>query len=121
MPIFNHGLTESQLKILLDILAPYGEQIGQVKLFGSRAQGTSRDNSDIDMVVYGDISDSIIDRLGTLFNESLLPISVDIIAYQPKLYPPLKRHIDTFGRVLFTQDELQNHVSHINQELANAR
>ena len=105
---FEHGLSISQLQTLKTILNQCPFVIEKVSIFGSRATATYKSYSDIDLVLYGSISESGIDRLWTLFNESNLPYKVDINAYHLTHYPPLKRHIDQFGKVLFTQDELNS-------------
>jgi uncharacterized protein len=89
----NHGLTEQHLEIIAEILRPYMDKITQIGLFGSRAKGNYNDYSDVDMVLYGTISESDTDRIYTLFQESYLPFKVDVIAYQYITYPPLKEHI----------------------------
>lgn len=104
----NHGLTERQLGIIKEVLAPYAQRIERVGLFGSRAMGTAKPYSDIDMVLYGIFDEALIDRLWTLFDSSDLPLKVDINAYNLIAYPPLKQHIDATMQILFTQSDLTN-------------
>lgn len=104
----NHGLTGHQLQLIRDILAPYANIITRVDLFGSRAKGTYRPNSDIDLVLHGAVNEKIIDRLWTVFSESSLPFKVDIKAYGLIDYPPLKAHMDSVCQTLLTQEELQS-------------
>lgn len=66
----------------------------KVALFGSRATGKSRPNSDYDIVLYGNLAQADIDRIWTLFSESPLAVSVDLIAYNLIRHAPLKAHID---------------------------
>lgn len=68
---------------------------------------TDREDSDIDLVLYGDLSQADVDRLCTLFEEGGLPVTVDVIAYAADLYPPLKHHIDSFAQPLFTREDLK--------------
>lgn len=56
--------------------------------------------------LYGDVDAAVVDRLRTLFTESLLAITVDLQAYQAITYPALKQHIDAVMQPLFTQQEL---------------
>jgi predicted nucleotidyltransferase len=109
----NHNLSAFELGILLDILAPYAERIERVGLFGSRATGTARPNSDIDMVFHGDIDEALVDRLWTLFDESNLPIKVDVLGYDLIPYPPIKQHIDAVEQTLFTQADLLAHKARV--------
>ena len=102
----SHGLTPEQLEIVRGILRPFRSHIERVGLFGSRATGTYRDNSDIDMVLYGDVDEAMVDHIWTLFDASDLPVAVDVSAYQLVDYPPLKAHIDQVMVLLFSRDEI---------------
>jgi len=104
----DHGLSESQLQVIRAILAPFAESIESVGLFGSRATGRFRPNSDIDMVLYGPIDEAMQDRIATLFDESPLAVDVDVVAYALIAYPALRAHIDAVMRPLFTRAELRD-------------
>ena len=101
-----HGISEAALKTIRAVLATCDDEITQVDLFGSRAAGRYRRNSDIDLVVYGDVGDAAIDRLRTRFIESSLPVSVDIFSYERMTHRPLKTHVDLVTTRLFTADEI---------------
>lgn len=101
-----HGLSDEQLKIIKDILVPFAEDIDCAGLFGSRATGKYRPNSDIDLVLYGTLDEKTVDRISTLFNESTLPVKVDVQAYDLITYTPLKAHIDAVMLLLFKRDSL---------------
>jgi len=105
--IHRSGLSRVQLDIIIDILRPFSTDIETVALFGSRATGTYRDNSDIDIVLFGPVREQTIDRLRTCFDESPLPVKVDVNAYDQIEYPPLKAHIDHVKQPLFTKQDLQ--------------
>jgi predicted nucleotidyltransferase len=96
----DHGLTDGQLRIITDTLRPFAGKITTVGLFGSRATGTHRDNSDIDLVLYGPLNEADVDRIYTLFEESPLPIKVDVVAFDLIDHPPLKQHITAVMRPL---------------------
>ena len=98
--------------VLRDILARYADRIDRVGLFGSRATGAARRNSDIDLVVYGRLDAAGIDRLWTLFEDSPLSVSVDVVAYADDLYPPLRRHIDAMSLPLFSHADLVTPAGH---------
>ncbi len=102
----DHGLNKNQLRIIRDILFRNVSNVDKVSLYGSRATGKYKSNSDIDLVLYGDIDEAKADRLWTCFSESLLPYKVDLTIYRHITYPPLKRHIDQQGRTLFTNEQL---------------
>jgi predicted nucleotidyltransferase len=95
----NHGLSNPQLKILQRILSPFAAKIETVGLFGSRATGLYKENSDIDLVIYGSLSAEDEQRLWTLLDESNLSLPVDIIVYQNTPF-------DTVMVPLFSKKEL---------------
>ena len=92
---FDHGLTSRQLECLRGILAPFAAGIERVEIFGSRASGKYRPDSDIDLALYGPVEEKTVDRLHTLFMDSPLPLKVDVLAYARITHTPLRRHIDT--------------------------
>lgn len=105
-----HGLTTRQMALIRQILAPYADRIERVDLFGSRAKGTQRPNSDVDLVLHGTLSAKDVDRIQALFRESSLPYSVDVKDYARIAYPPLREHIDRMARRLFTHEQLTDFI-----------
>lgn len=103
----DHGLTPAQLSRIKEILVPFAAYLDRVVLFGSRASGTYRPSSDIDLALYGPIGEKEVDRLHTLFMESTLPFRADIVNYQTLNSVPLKRHIEQAGVILFEKKDLQ--------------
>lgn len=69
------------LKIVKKILeAHFDLQQNKVFLFGSRALGTHRENSDLDLLIIDrNISPSTITKLEEAFEESELKFKVDIV------------------------------------------
>lgn len=51
--------------------------------------------------MFGDLEQRQIDRLWTLFEESALPMRVDVVAYDLIEAPALKAHIDLVHLPLF--------------------
>jgi predicted nucleotidyltransferase len=99
--IDDFGLNEEQRALILEILSTAQESIQQVAVFGSRAQGKHRVNSDLDIVIYGSADEAVCDRLWTLFHESSLSFAVDLVSYSTITYAPLLAHIDAVARPLF--------------------
>lgn len=106
MPKPGHQLNRHQLETLRAILEPFAVRITEAALFGSRATGAAKAHSDIDLVLYGPLTEADIDRLRTLCAESNLSIGVDVVAYGLLGDLPLKDHIDAAKRPLFSQREL---------------
>lgn len=100
-------LSPSERKTLTKVLAPFADRIERVGVFGSRATGRARPNSDIDLVVYGNVDPELEARLWTLFEDSDLAVEVDIAAYSLIRHEGLKRHIDATVKTVFDVEELR--------------
>lgn len=99
-------LNEARLAVLASVLQPYAQRIDKVAVFGSHALGRARTNSDIDLVIYGHLDESDIDRIWTLLDESPLAVTVDVVGYNQPLYPALRAHIDRTAQTVFTPADL---------------
>lgn len=103
----DHGLSSRQLATVRRILQPWAHRITAVEVFGSRATGAYRPNSDLDLLLHGDLDDRAIDRLWTLFHESNLPFAVDVTSYDLTTHEPLREHMDRVRRSLFESSDLR--------------
>jgi predicted nucleotidyltransferase len=103
-------MSERDRAIVRSVLAPFADRIDRVGVFGSRALGTARPASDIDLILWGDIDGRTLARLATLFGESSLAVSVDVILYGPELAAALRRHIDRVAKTLFIRADLRTEV-----------
>ena len=98
-----YGLTEAQLKLLIDILQQF-PTVEQAVLFGSRAKGTMHSRSDIDLAVKGaQLNRHTLAQLAMLFDESDLPYAVDVQILQDIQSPALRDHIQRIGQVIYQQ------------------
>jgi uncharacterized protein len=100
------GLKPEERELLRGILSVAADRIEAVSVFGSRAQGNYRPNSDIDLVLFGEVDDALCARLSTVFKESRLAISVDLKSYATIAYPLLRSHIDQVAKPLFVRTAL---------------
>ena len=103
---YGHGLSEKHLQIIKNILTKNSSTIEKAALFGSRATNSYKSNSDIDLVLYGNLKEKTADNLWTCFFESFLPYKVDLNVYDQIKSTPLKKHIDNHSKVLFTKKQL---------------
>jgi predicted nucleotidyltransferase len=97
-----YGLSDRTLQILTALFEKY-RGIREVILYGSRAMGTYRNGSDIDITLRTDDSFAFTDLLHLMgdFDESSLPYTADISIYQDIQNPDLKARIDRVGKVLY--------------------
>jgi predicted nucleotidyltransferase len=101
---FNHGLTDNDIGIITNILKPY-KGIERIGFFGSRATGTYKPYSDIDMVLYGTVTEADGDHIQTLFIDSPLVYKVDVVVYHTIDHLPLKAHIDQSVQILYDKSQ----------------
>lgn len=104
--MIDHGLSGSHLAMIAEVLAPFADAIDRVGLFGSRATRTQKLGSDINLVLYGPLTEPMVDRLWTRFSDTLLPFSVDVVAYSHIQEPGLKRQIDAVMWPLLVREDL---------------
>lgn len=95
------GLTSEQWEMIVDVFIPL-KQVKRAVLFGSRALGTYRPNSDVDIVLIGDTIDYSTWAKIELELEMLpLPYSVDILLEHEIENQALKDHILRVGKPVF--------------------
>ncbi|MDO8948631.1 MAG: nucleotidyltransferase domain-containing protein [Desulfocapsaceae bacterium] len=90
------GITQQELTKIISIFRRHSE-IKKVILFGSRAKGTSKPNSDIDIAVDGVISDLQIEALAMELDELSLPYKFDVKSVAGICNPALADHIARVG------------------------
>jgi predicted nucleotidyltransferase len=97
-----YGLSDRTMETLTALFKKYSG-IREVILYGSRALGTHRNGSDIDITLRTDESFAFTDLLHLMgdFDESPLPYMADISIYQDIENTDLKAHIDRVGKVLY--------------------
>lgn len=94
------GLTETELSLIRGVFARR-EKPGKVILFGSRAKGTARPNSDVDLAVLGDVTELECGKIAAELDELPLPYKFDVVLYDTIGNPALREHIDRVGVTLF--------------------
>ena len=91
------GLDEATINAIKGVLKKY-PQVTEARIFGSRALGTQRPNSDVDIVLYGKLEDKIVAILKFDLEQLSTPYTYDVVAYQTIEHPQLKDHIDRVGK-----------------------
>lgn len=87
-------LTDYHLGIVRGVFQGYSDIYSRTSVFGSRATGRARPNSDLDLVVFGEVEPLVLTELRIGFEESLLPLKVDLLAYEKLSNQRLREHID---------------------------
>ena len=96
----NIGLSDKHLALVIDALKDGGVQ--RAVLFGSRAKGNWRNNSDIDIAIFGDVQ---LPKLSARLDELPTPYKFDVVGYETINHQPLREHIDRVGIELFSHKE----------------
>jgi predicted nucleotidyltransferase len=97
------GLGADALKLIRSVFHRH-PQVQKVEVFGSRAMGHFESNSDVDLVIWGDIDMILMGRIVGELDELPLPYTFDVKAYDSIRHDPLKRHIDEFGKTLYIRE-----------------
>lgn len=93
----NDGLSDARRQQIIDVLKTHPAVEGIV-LFGSRAMGTYKPASDVDICLQGQaVTMSVILALMNSIDELNLPIDVDLIAEHTIQSADLRRHLTAHG------------------------
>jgi len=99
------GLPVGALAIIAAIIERHAV-IRKAILLGSRAMGTHSPSSDIDIALEGDdLTLQVLGRLAADFDESSLPVAVDVVVAETIRSEALSAHIARYGRALWERRE----------------
>jgi len=99
------GLKKSSIKKIQSIFEKY-EAIESALLYGSRAKGNFRDNSDIDITLIGKTIDlNTLLKVETEIDDLLLPYQIDLSIYNKITNPELLDHIKRIGVIFYKQQQ----------------
>ena len=97
------GLSPKELEILQNVFKKF-DDIKEVILFGSRALGTHKTASDIDLAIKGKVDINTLSKLKyTLEEDTNLPYFFDVVIYDNLDNMELKQHIDGVGEIIWTR------------------
>jgi len=92
-----HGLTQRDIQTLFGIFNKFRE-VKSVYLYGSRAKGTHKFGSDIDLAIMNaGVSDKTIRNIKAEIEESGLPYFVDITNFATLNHKEFAEHIKKVG------------------------
>ncbi|GJM61991.1 MULTISPECIES: nucleotidyltransferase domain-containing protein [Persicobacter] len=100
------GLRDTDLACIFKAATGFPE-IERILLFGSRALGTHRKWSDVDLAIFGSAVDlDVVANFKFQLEEELpLPYFFDVVNYQKLNNPALKEHIDQYGKEIYNKRE----------------
>lgn len=98
----NIGLTETEMRKLVSVLSSH-KNIDKAIVYGSRAKGTNRKFSDVDMTLVGSsLTHSDLNNVALSVDDLLLPYEFDISLYSSLKNKDLLEHINRVGKVIYT-------------------
>lgn len=87
------GLPPETARKIAGVLRAHPE-IGRAAIFGSRAMGNWRENSDIDLCLWGKIDEKLLARIAAELENLPVPQSFDLVVYDSIQHAALRDHID---------------------------
>lgn len=97
------GLTSHEIDLILNVFRRF-PTISEVVLYGSRAKGTYRPESDIDLALISIDDDVQAEAVADELDELPLPYRFDVKAYGGIKHAPLQEHIARVGVSLYRRD-----------------
>ena len=95
------GLSVANIAALHRVFANHPE-VEQALLYGSRAKGTQRKGSDVDLTLLGGKLDyRLLTRIETEIDDLLLPYTIDLSLFQQIDNPDLIDHIRRVGLIFY--------------------
>lgn len=101
----SHGLPQITVASIRAVFERFPE-IEKAVLYGSRAKGTFKPGSDIDLTLFG--KSLTISRLGDIaeaLDDLLLPYTIDLSLYDCLDHANLREHIDRVGVVFYEREK----------------
>ena len=97
-----YGLNDEEMKMMHDIFAQT-VNIDKVILYGSRAKGTYKPFSDVDITLVGDqLTEEDLTDVMFRLEESSLPYFCDVSLFKNLSSPDLISHIRRMGKTIYT-------------------
>jgi len=96
-----YGLSDETIEQIRGVLARH-PAIEKAVLYGSRAKGTFKPGSDIDLSLHG--ATITVNELGDIDSELddlLLPYTFDLLIFDTLGHPKLREHIERVGKVFY--------------------
>ncbi len=99
------GLKKDVLEKINEIFEKY-DKIQEVILYGSRAKGSFKPGSDIDLTLKGkDINLKLVNKISLELDDLLLPYTFDLSIYNSIDEPALIEHIQRVGEIFYRRKQ----------------
>lgn len=96
-----YGLSPTAVSRIQEVLARFPD-IDKAVLYGSRAMGTYKAGSDIDLTLYGDaLTLQNLAAISSVLDDLLLPYTIDLSLFAMLNNADLREHIGRVGKVFY--------------------
>lgn len=103
-PDFHFGLKPETLTKIRDVLDGF-QMVDKCVIYGSRAMGNYRYNSDIDLCLVGEkLSLTELLKIENKLDDLLLPYQIDLSIFHQIDNPELVKHIIGYGKTLYDRN-----------------
>jgi len=100
-----YGLSDRTIEKIHDVFKQY-PQIERAILYGSRAIGTYRKGSDIDLTLCGEgLTHSVLSKIDTDLDDLLLPYTIDLSVFSQIRNPDMVAQIEHVGVNIYEKSE----------------
>lgn len=101
-PRLENGLPETVLQKIRAVFAHY-PQVEEVVLYGSRAKGTYKNGSDIDLTLCGgdDLTLNVLCKIANDLDDLFLPYTIDLSIFHDISDPEVIGHIQQVGMTIY--------------------
>lgn len=97
-------MLDDKLKFQLQQIFDKYSQIEKVVLFGSRARGDNKYNSDVDLCIFGEeITHRVLAKISIDINEVTTPLSFDILSFNEISKKELINNILEEGVIIYNE------------------
>ncbi len=101
----NHGLTDATVAKIRGVFARF-PAIERAVLYGSRARGTFKPGSDIDLTLVGEaLTPKVCSDVESELDDLLLPYTIDISVFDELTNAELREHIEREGVIFYERDK----------------
>lgn len=104
-PRSENGLPESAIQKICAVFVRY-PQVEKVVLYGSRAKGTYKNGSDIDLTLCGgaDLTLNVLCKIANDLDDLYLPYMIDLSVFHDISDPDVIGHIQRVGMTVYERD-----------------
>jgi len=100
----HYGLSELQYGQIVNVFAN-NKDVDKVILYGSRAKGTQKPYSDIDITILGDnLNLSVLQKIEIELDDLLLPYKFEVSLYNSIDNNDLVEHIKRVGKTIYKNE-----------------